>query len=87
MVSLNQAIGFPPTTVLSLEDEFSYERTEGLDLDAEIEYALANRIEIAPAKSALDIADMNMKLADNTFTRRLNHDRAKTSAADARSRL
>jgi outer membrane protein TolC len=87
MVSLNQAIGFAPTTVLSLEDEFSYERTEGLDLDAAIEFALANRIEIAQAKSAVEIADMNVKLADNTFTPRLTYERAKISADDARIRL
>lgn len=87
MVSLNQAIGFAPTTVLSLEDEFSYERTEDLDLDAAIEFALANRIEIAQAKSAVEIADMNVKLADNTFTPRLTYERAKISADDARIRL
>lgn len=87
MVALNQAIGFLPDTILSLRDEFSYEKTGGLHLDASIEFALANRIEIAQAQSAVEIADMNVELADNSFTPRLTYERAKLAAGDARVKL
>lgn len=87
MVALNQAIGFLPDTILSLRDEFSYEKTGGLDLDASIEFSLANRIEIAQAQSAVEIADMNVELADNSFTPRLTYERAKLAAGDARVKL
>jgi outer membrane protein TolC len=86
-VSLNQAIGFVPETVLSPRDEFSYEKTGDLDLDASIEFALANRVEIAQAQSAIEIADMNVQLADNSFTPRLTYERAKLAAEDARIKL
>jgi outer membrane protein len=86
-VSLNQAIGFVPETILSPRDEFSYEKTGDLDLDASIEFALANRVEIAQAQSAVEIADMNVQLADNSFTPRLTYERAKLAAEDARIKL
>lgn len=84
MVTLNQAIGFDSETILSLRDEFSYEKTGEPDLNASIELALANRVEIAQARSAVEIADMNVKLLDNNFTPRLTYERAKLAAADAR---
>jgi outer membrane protein len=87
MVALNQAIGFDPETILSPRDDFSYENTGDLDLNASIEFALANRVEIAQAQSAVEIADMNVKLADNSFTPRLTYERAKLAAADARVKL
>lgn len=87
MVALNQATGFAPETVLSLRDEFSYEETGNLDLDACIESALANRVEIAQAQSGVEIADMNVILADNSFTPRLTYERAKLAASDARLKL
>ena len=87
MASLNQAIGFVPETILSPRDEFSYEKTGDLDLDASIEFALANRVEIAQAQSAVEIADMNVQLADNSFTPRLTYERAKLTAEDARIKL
>ena len=87
MVALNQAIGFDPETILSPRDDFSYENTGNLDLNASIEFALANRVEIAQAQSAVEIADMNVKLADNSFTPRLTYERAKLAAADARVKL
>ncbi|NLA07841.1 MAG: TolC family protein [Firmicutes bacterium] len=84
MVTLNQAIGFDSETILSLRDEFSYEKTGEPDLNASIELALANRVEIAQARSAVEIADMNVTLLDNNFTPRLTYERAKLAAADAR---
>jgi len=84
MVTLNQAIGFDSETILSLRDEFSYEKTGEPDLNASIELALANRVEMAQARSAVEIADMNVKLLDNNFTPRLTYERAKLAAADAR---
>lgn len=87
MVALNQAIGFPPETILRLRDEFSYERTGDLDLEASIEFALANRVEIAQAQSAVEVADMNVSLADNDFTPRLTYERARLAADDARVKL
>jgi outer membrane protein TolC len=86
-VSLNQAIGFAPETILSLRDEFFYEKTEDLGLDASIEFALAKRVEISQAQSAVEIADMNVKLADNSFTPRLTYERARLAAEDARIKL
>jgi len=87
MVSLNQAIGLAPETVLRLSDEFSYEKTGDLDLEASIEFALANRVEVAQAQSSVDVADMEVSLADNDFTPRLTYERAKLAADDARVRL
>jgi outer membrane protein TolC len=87
MVSLNQAIGFVPETILSLRDEFFYEKTGDLDLDASMEFALANRVEIAQAQSAVEIADMNVQLADNSFTPKLTYERAKLAVEDSRIKL
>lgn len=87
MVTLNQAIGLDPDTLLELRDEFSYEGVGELDLEASIEAALANRVEIAQAQSSVEVADMNVQLSDNTFTPKLTLERAKLTAADARIRL
>ena len=54
MVALNQAIGFIPETILSPCDESSYENTEELDLNASIEFALANRVDCPGAISSGD---------------------------------
>ena len=88
MVTLNQAIGLPPEkTILRLRDEFSYEKTGDLNLEASIEFALANRVEIAQAQSAVEIADMNVNLANNDFTPKLTYERAKLAADDASVKL
>lgn len=87
MVALNQAIGFTPETIVRLRDEFSYEKTGDLNLEASIEFALANRVEIAQAQSAVEVADMNVSLADNDFTPRLTYERARLAADDARTKL
>lgn len=87
VVALNQAIGLPPETLLRPLDAFSFENTGDLDLEASIEFALANRVEIAQAQSAVEIADMNVSLTDNSFTPRLTYERAKLTADDARVKL
>jgi len=87
MVALNQAIGLPPETLLRPRDTFSFESTEDLDLEASIEFALASRVEIAQARSAVEIADMNVSLADNSFTPRLTYERARLAADDTRVKL
>lgn len=87
MVALNQAIGFAPETILHLRDEFSHEKTGDLDLEASIEFALAHRVEVAQAQSTVEVADMNVSLADNDFTPRLTYERAKLAADDARVKL
>jgi len=66
-VSLNQAIGFAPETILSLRDEFFYEKTEDLGLDASIEFALAKRVEISQAQSAVEIADIECETGGQQF--------------------
>ncbi len=83
MATLCLAIGLPADTILRLRDDFSHEKTGELDLDSCVEFALANRIEIAQAQSAVEVANMNVRLADNSFTPRLTYERARLEAQDA----
>lgn len=87
MVTLNQSIGLPPETLLKLRDEFSYEGAGEVNLESAIESATSNRVEVAQARSTVEVADMNVRLADNAFTPRLTYERALLMAQDARTRL
>lgn len=84
--TLNQTIGLSVDTQLSLADQFSYEPVS-VDLEEATKEALTNRVEIAQAQATVELADLNVKLADNGYTPQLTLARNKLAANDAAVRL
>lgn len=86
MFALNQTIGLPVDTQLSLVDQFSYEPV-AVDLEEATKEALSNRVEITQAQAAVELADMNVKLAENDYTPKLTLARNRIAASDAAVKL